>query len=1406
MATPEEASVKQRRGGFSRWASKDCEEVQVRPVTECLDSALTLEKFEESFGDATSDVTLASSGDVALVEKGLVEEEKDAIRQYSEKFGECRDGTDAGYNRTAFPWFKGPAPKKPDTVPAEVLEAALASKPKKKITKQDLWEVDSEGEEVPLCTRCSLPVGEFSYQGREGRQTCVHTECMAQILMQDRQQAEDNRAKRENAKKQKNRREYDIGWRMESVPKNAGLAERMGCTPAPQGLCCLVLDEASRTVKVAATLEPSAAINLEYLLLALKVRKTAKREPLFSLDPVDPHNLEKTPQKKVYEPSWLAGTSVGDVMFQADYFLKELALGEYSMPVVGMLSVFDWSEMTLKPNKAWAGREWFVVRKAEVRMAEDNTLIPHVKMGVEAREQVVTHKGLEDAAVTLPQHPLKKFADAFTRNFDLIAERKSVVFHLRELAKASVMAKYLIDSKARLDPTWYQIADEIVKATEPEAYPEIPQLWNMRGNSRIQLRNGKLVDVITGGQSNLQAIYGGVEFGLDRFELAQRHALQGQQKPGVPLAQSGRPLFMPQRFQLGQRAEMPQGVDLNLDKFSLSTEERFVGRLPPCSGGPESLEARTLLGKAFLQSLQQQSWPGMKEEDQKLLVNLYNVPQCDRTQEGDSFIPPDPNMEYVTKVRNLVGEEDSTRGRRKLRFAEKTFSMANPGPEFPRTWTSRFQVETDGHISKTTPTKFGLAKLEVDASFEQTLLNDILPMAAPEFNKITEDGVAFRIYKIGSLEVRTIQEAEGPETVCVVFSSGAASWDGKTIKADALKKEMLARCKIFVEAMEHEVQMEAPRNYYTVLETKQGNAIVTEILENGEVSWVQNPNNLEDRNSLAKLLFQVDCKEGISVQDVFQLQSGAQMERKQYAKSIYKLVAGRTFRGQWGGQVRRYAAPPSAGISLGNTSEFLNVMWLARHLGSELHQDELRALTEEVSARQVQVQDLELELAQMKDAYASLETQHHLEIQELTSQMEEANTKAGRAMLKETEAAQDLEEQQTEVTRLLAVESTLKAALEGHAQQLALSLQEQQQVQRQLKALEKVHADSLQQQRDREAWKAQAETEEAHSAALKLEVEETSVALEAAQQEAALWKERAEVMLGRRKAVMQVAARWQGNDAAWEWLMEQGQGAQELDLPEGSELRLQNRELCLSLRQFKQDCELLESENLSLKEAVACMEEDLHRVSDQHARLVGHVNHRQKIRYTMKLKEEINRLCVELKRARQRIVQLEVSKESESLLDALASLVGTPVPRMKLRQGRPGLAAKLRNPVRPKSKGEDEALRLADAEQLCILQQSALDRISMDFQHLKALIERTVMLADTERRNGVEGGNFAALLHRLREIIAANHRTPQGAIAELGPLPVAPTSITCDDDDVELAEGQVICYGQREECKEQELE
>jgi len=883
-------------------------------------------------------------------EKGekISPDEREALHRYESKFNEVRDGIHAGYNRKSFPWA---LPQKVKETSEDVIKAAEAFKEKRQ-RKTRYWDVDSDGEEVTLCPRCFMPLGESAYEGKQ-KSTFVHPECMAQVMIEEMQEQEAEFLKEQKEKKLKNRQEHDIGWCPSTVPSNSSLAERFGLKA--NGLTCLVWDEATRNVKVAATLEPSAAVNLEYLALALKVRRQERREPLFSLDPVDPQNMETTTQKKRYEPQWLAGTSVGDVMFQADYFLKELALGEYDMPVLGMLSVFDWSEMKER-NKAWAGREWFVVRKAEVRTAEDNTLIPHVRMGVEAREQVVTKKGMEDAPVTLPNHPLKKFADAFTKNFDLIAERKSVVFHLRELAKASVMAKYLVDSKARLDPAWYKLADEIVQSTPPEQYPEIPQLWNMRGNSRIQLKNGKLVDIITGGQSSLQAIYGGVEFGLDRFELAQRHAMQSQARgPGMPLAQSSRPLFMPQRFQLGQRGEMPQGVDLNLDKFNLSTEERFAGRLPPCSADAGSLPHRTALGKAFLQSLQEKSWPGVKAADEKLLLNVFAVPQCDRVEEGDAFIPPDPNMEYVTRVRHIVGEEESMRTRRRMRFADKSFSVSNPGPEFPRSWTSGFQLELDGKVPVSAPTKFGLSKIEIDDSMRKNLLEDVLPSAASEFEKTAEDGAIYRIYKIGSVEVRTIQETDGPETICVVFSSGAASWEANSAKPDdRIEKEKLSKCKMYVEAVEHEASNgRVGCNFYLVLETHGKTTLMTELPRGGEVSWLQNPRSLEDRNSLAKLLFQADCKDGITVEDVKKFQqslvlpagSGAH-HSKQYAKAIFKYVTARGLRGKWGGNRKRHAPtstssqpngiPGRLGLAaMGHSSDFLNVMWLARSAQSK---------------------------------------------------------------------------------------------------------------------------------------------------------------------------------------------------------------------------------------------------------------------------------------------------------------------------------------------------------------------------------------------------------------------------------------------------------------------------------------
>merc|ERR1719393_1178167 len=129
-------------------------------------------------------------------------------------------------------------------------------------------------------------------------------------------------------------------------------------------MICLILDEETRSIRIASTTEPAAAANLEYLSTALEVRRREGHEPIFSLDPVSTN--KNAMQAKVFTPDWLAGTMAGEVLFQADYHLKELSMGEYEQPVVGMKSCFDISDAEMN-KEAWSARQWFVVRKAEMQ-------------------------------------------------------------------------------------------------------------------------------------------------------------------------------------------------------------------------------------------------------------------------------------------------------------------------------------------------------------------------------------------------------------------------------------------------------------------------------------------------------------------------------------------------------------------------------------------------------------------------------------------------------------------------------------------------------------------------------------------------------------------------------------------------------------------------------------------------------------------------------------------------------------------------------------------------------------------------------------------------------------------------------------------------------------------------------
>ena len=71
-----------------------------------------------------------------------------------------------------------------------------------------------------------------------------------------------------------------------------------------------------------------------------------------------------------------------------------------------------------------------------------------------------------------------KYAEALTHNFDVIAERRSVLFHLCELAKASVLAEFLLEQEVEMDDSRFNF----VEGSDEACCLEMPQLYGNAAN------------------------------------------------------------------------------------------------------------------------------------------------------------------------------------------------------------------------------------------------------------------------------------------------------------------------------------------------------------------------------------------------------------------------------------------------------------------------------------------------------------------------------------------------------------------------------------------------------------------------------------------------------------------------------------------------------------------------------------------------------------------------------------------------------------------------------------------------------------------------------------------------------------------------------------------------------------
>mmetsp|Transcript_43762 Transcript_43762/g.126445 ORF Transcript_43762/g.126445 Transcript_43762/m.126445 type:complete len:1161 (+) Transcript_43762:61-3543(+) len=715
---------------------------------------------------------------------------------------------------------------------------------------------ETDGEDQPCCPRCQLPIGDWGYLNADSLGALMHSECRAQLIMELAKEDDKARETKDAALKDEHRKAHRIGWSVEHVPQNTSFFERLQCCEAANNMCCLVLDEGSHSVRVVPTIDAATCINLEYLSLALQVRRREGREPLFSLDPVDcssssPCKPQDVVQRKRFEPSWLAGTSVGDVMFQADYHLKELSMGEYEQPVVGMKSCFDLAgEDSFK--KEWRAREWFIVKQAGIYLSDGNVLTPHVKMGVEAREQICGPNGIVDALLTRRDHPLVKYAEAFTRNFDLIAERKSVIYHLRELAKASVLAKYLVDDKVTLEESWFTLAGE----TREAGPMEVPQLWNERSYSKIHVKDGKLVDAERGISTSMHGVYGGVA-----FQLEQVPTMQASRLPRAGATVTARALALAgggKARSFGQIPGAPKGVDLNLDGFDLTVPVPLPrqSKSPVESGTVLLPEVSAAYGKAFWFTLACNSGSAFTSEDRLFFGSLFNPCLSDRHKDGNQFVPPQTSFGYIQGLRTLVKKEEELQEQRRKHFLSKGFLEDHAGSLFPGSWDASIALALE-HTRQASPT-VACGEGWSPSGAMAANLHLMLKTAAPVFDKRTEDGTRFRIYRVSSFEVRTTQRHDEKEVIEVVFSSVSTPQAHPSGgERSAAEDEKVIKVTEYVEGVKG-TEPEGPspglpHHYFAVVTTAAGSMIVTERLADGALAWAANPEGLGSRCALARV-------------------------------------------------------------------------------------------------------------------------------------------------------------------------------------------------------------------------------------------------------------------------------------------------------------------------------------------------------------------------------------------------------------------------------------------------------------------------------------------------------------------------------------------------------------------------
>jgi len=247
-----------------------------------------------------------------------------------------------------------------------------------------------------------------------------------------------------------------------------------GAVYDPEKQCLILLGDKNLSV-------PS--VKAEDLAIALtSVFGPVPQDPQFSLDPADPRNPKGDWLKAVYIPEKvIATTSFGKAMFEADWLLKQYSFGvsidgngklqDRKSSVSGFKSTADLSleQKDQEYGKEKWARFWIVSDNMRLIQSDNSIYFDVAKMRVKAKKQVIDPSsvtGLRD--VDTEDDPVAtKFANLFTELYDEIAKESPEFEHVRQLAKAVALAKWLKKEGIPVDMDWvFKYANQRIETVD----------------------------------------------------------------------------------------------------------------------------------------------------------------------------------------------------------------------------------------------------------------------------------------------------------------------------------------------------------------------------------------------------------------------------------------------------------------------------------------------------------------------------------------------------------------------------------------------------------------------------------------------------------------------------------------------------------------------------------------------------------------------------------------------------------------------------------------------------------------------------------------------------------------------------------------------------------------------------